>query len=473
MRITKPNCNGAEREEDARISEWDFFHMPAGRPGTPRRYNRFMSKAAFSLLVLTAVLSAETRPMTLRQAVDLAIRQNPDVALSRLEEEKARQAVRLARDPFFPRVIVGSGLAKSWGFPMSIEGSAPSVVQANVVADVFNRPQNYQIAQAKENARGASLAAANRRDEVAYRVASLFLDAERAARIGEVARKEAESQEKVLETVRAQVQEGRALPLAEKTAALNLARARQIADGLEDDRIGAETALAIGVGLTADDRIHPVEEQRPAPALPSSAERAIEAAVESNGDLRRIQSQIASKQLEVRGARAARLPRVDLVAQYGMLARFNNYDQFFRAFQRNNGQLGVSFQLPLLSGPGVSAQSAMAQADIARLKIELTNTRNRIASDLQRAFREVRKADSAAEVARLDLEVAREQLSVSLAQMQEGRLSLREVEEARLAENQKWIAFYDAQYALEKVRWNVLRLTGTLVTSLQSLPERP
>ena len=53
----------------------------------------------------------------------------------------------------------------------------------------------------------------------------------------------------------------------------------------------------------------------------------------------------------------------------------------------------------------------------------------------------------AAEVARLDLDVAREQLSVNLAQMQEGRLSLRQVEESRIVENAKWIAFYEAQYA--------------------------
>jgi hypothetical protein len=34
-------------------------------------------------------------------------------------------------------------------------------------------------------------------------------------------------------------------------------------------------------------------------------------------------------------------------------------------------------------------------------------------------------------------------------------------------ENQKWIAFYDAQYALEKARWDVLRLTGTLADAVR------
>lgn len=409
--------------------------------------------------------------MTLRQAVETAIRQNPDIALARLEAEKARQAVRVDRDPFAPRISAGSGLAYSNGFPMSIEGSAPSIVQARASQYIFNRPQSFTVAQAKEDARGASLAVNGKRDEVAYRVASLYLDAERAARIGGLARKDAESQEKVLETVRAQVLEGRALPLAEKTAAYNVARSRQIADELEDDQATAETALAIGLGFPAEDRVRPVDEPRSAPALPQSPEEAVQAAIESNTDLRRLESQIVSKELERRGEKAARLPRVDLVAQYGLFAKFNNYTDYFLKFQRNNGQIGVSFQIPLLAGPGVSAQVAQTQIDIAHLKIELTNTRNRIASDLQQSFRQVKKAETAGEVARLDLEVAREQLSVDLAQMQEGRLTLRQVEEARILENQKWIAFYDAQYAVEKARWNVLRLTGNLVASLEAPPK--
>jgi hypothetical protein len=89
-----------------------------------------------------------------------------------------------------------------------------------------------------------------------------------------------------------------------------------------------------------------------------------------------------------------------------------------------------------------------------------------VATDLQQSYRDVHKAEKAAEVAGLDLEVAREQLSVNLAQMQEGRLTLGQVEQARIAENDKWIAFYDAQYAVEKARWNVLRLTGALLSAV-------
>ena len=408
--------------------------------------------------------------MTLRQAVELAMKQNPDVALARLDAEKARQAIRVARDPFTPRLTVGSGLAYSNGFPLSIEGSAPSIVQAQAAQYLFNRPQSYAVAQARENARGASLGVAGKRDEVGYRIASLFLDAERAGRVGDLARKDADSQGKVLDTVTAQVQEGRALPLTQKTAAYQLAAARELADNLDADRETAETALAIALGFSAEDRVVPAPDPRPAPALPASEAQAIETALSSNMDLRRLESQVSAKQLELRGARAARLPRIDLVAQYGLFAKFNHYEDYFRSFQRNNGEIGVAVQLPVLTGPGVSAQSAQAQTDIARLRIELANTRNRLSADLQQSFRDTKKAETAAEVARLDLEVAREQLSVDLAQMQEGRLALRDVEEARIVENRKWIAFYDAQYTVERARWNVLRLTGELVPSIEKMP---
>src|SRR3954470_24701553 len=222
-----------------------------------------MSRVACLFLVSTG-LFAEVRPMTLRQAVETALKQSPDIALARLDEEKTRQGIRVARDPFTPRLTVGSGLAYSNGFPMSIEGSAPSVIQARASEFIFNRPQSFAIAQAKEDARGAAIAVTGKRDEVAYRVASLFLDAARAARIGSLAQKDADSQEKVLATVQAQVREGRALPLAEKTAAYQVAYARQIAINMESDQATAETSLAVALGYPAEDRVRPVDTERAA-----------------------------------------------------------------------------------------------------------------------------------------------------------------------------------------------------------------
>jgi outer membrane protein TolC len=428
-----------------------------------------MSKLTVFLLALAALARAEVHSLTLRQTIELAVQQNPDVALVRLDEQKARAAIHAARDPFLPRVTAGSGLAYSDGFPMSIEGSAPSVVQAVAQAFVFNRQQSLEIARAKENARGAAIAVVSKRDDVVYRVAALYLDAERAARVGALVRGAIERQQAVLDSIHAQVAEGRALPVTEKEAQLALARDRQAAESVDDEQTTAETDLALALGFPAEDRVHAEAQDRPAPPLPASEQQAAEGALAANTEIRRLESQIAAKQLELRGASAARLPRVDLVAQYAMLAKFNNYTEYFSHFQRNNGEIGVSFQVPLFV-PGVRSATDQGEADLSRLKIELANARNRIVSDLADSLRAARRAQTGAEVARLDLEVAREQLSVGLAQFQEGRQTMRQVDEARLAENAKWIAFYDAQYALEKARWSVLRLSGGLLDSAAKLP---
>jgi outer membrane protein len=208
-------------------------------------------------LLLAGELHAEIHYLNLRTAVALAMKQSPDVMLSRLDEQKAIQGVRAARDPFNPRITVGSGLAYSNGFPMSIEGSAPSVVQAYAKQYIFNRQQSYLVAQAREQARGAGIATAERRDEVAFRTASLFLDAERAARVSEMARKQVDSLDKVGQSVKSQVDEGRALPIEAKRAALNIARARQTVQGLEADQEFAEISLATVLGYSADDRARP------------------------------------------------------------------------------------------------------------------------------------------------------------------------------------------------------------------------
>jgi outer membrane protein TolC len=422
------------------------------------------------LILSSLPLAAEVHTMTMRQAVEAAVRQNPEIALARIDEQVAQQAVRVARDPFTPKIVVGSGLAKTFGFPMSISGAAPSVVQAQASQFLFNRQQNYIVAQAKENARGASLGTLAKRDEVAWKVATLFLDAERAGRVADLAKKELESLEKVERAIQAGVGEGRELPLTAKRAALSVAKARQAIEAIDADRATAETALAMALGMGPDNRVQPAGEERPSPTAPASEDDALQAALAANKELRVLQSRISAKELEIRSEKATRYPRIDLVAQYGLFAKFNNYEDYFRRFERHNGQLGASFQIPIATGPGVHAAVSQHQLNISRLRLEVSERRNRITADLRQSYADIRKAESAREVARLDLEVAREQLSVNLALMQEGRLTLRLVEESRVAESDKWIAFYDAQYTVERARLALARITGDLIAQVQGLP---
>jgi outer membrane protein len=424
------------------------------------------SISTFFVLAL-ALGRAETYTLSMKQVLTRAVAQNPDVALARLDEQKALLGTKVARDPFSPKVFAGSGLAYSSGFPLSVNGAVPSIFQAQATQDVFNRQQSYVVAEAKENARGASFATASKRDEIAYRAAALYIDADRAARLSEAAGKQIESLGKVVNTVRGRVEEGRELPIELKRANLELAKAKQRASSLADDAEYAQRSLAVLLGYSSDDLVKANDEERALPKVPDNEQAAIESALEGSHELKRLQSAMLAKGLEVKSANAARLPKLDLLAEYALLAKYNNYDKFFKAFQRNNAQLGVSFQVPILVGSAVKANVAQAEADNAKLRIDMEGTRNRISLQVRQSYQDIRKADEAREVTQADLELARESLTVLLAQLNEGRVSLKQVEEARVQESNKWAEFYDAQFMAEKARLNLLRETGDLMASIQ------
>src|SRR5438477_12940885 len=72
--------------------------------------------------------SANAEPLTLKRAVDLALTHSPATGQAAADEQRAFASFRETRDQFIPQLLIGSGLGDSWGYPLSLEGSAPSLV---------------------------------------------------------------------------------------------------------------------------------------------------------------------------------------------------------------------------------------------------------------------------------------------------------------------------------------------------------
>jgi outer membrane protein len=422
--------------------------------------------ALFALLCATAG-SAETYTLSLRQAVDQALKQNPEVMVARLDEQKAAQNVRFTRDPFFPKLFVGSGAAYTAGFPLTINGSPPSIFQARGVQSFFNRPQTYQVAEARQNVRTTSIDTEMKRDDIAYRTASTYLDAERAAQIQDIARKQVDEYERIAGVAAARVAEGKELEVERDKAALNIARARQRAAAATADQEFLERSLAVILGYNSDDLVKTMPSAPDLASTPANEAEAQDAALANSPELRKLESMLTARGYAAKAQRAARLPQVDLIAQYSLLARYNFDEALVGEFRRHAAQIGVSFTIPVL--PGLAPRALAQQADLESMQLreQIRGARGRISLDAKRGFDELRNSQNAAEVARLDLEVTRKQLSVTLAQFDEGRAALSDVASIRSQENEKWIAFYEAQNARERARLNLLRQTGSLLQALK------
>ncbi len=414
--------------------------------------------------------------LTLQQAVNRAIENSPDLRAAHAQQEKAHEAYREARAQFVPNLVVGSGLAATRGFPLSIEGSAPSLFQVQSSALLLNLPQRHAITESRQMWRAAESGASARGDEIAWRTASVYLELHKTKRSLEFARREVESATRIEQAVAERVREGRDIPLESTKARLAVARLRQRLTALEGQAAVLETTLRGLTGIPAGEPMETVEIAAPlagqpgaflSGSLPLSVEAAVERAMATHAELKRLALEVEARESRVRSERAQRWPQIDLVGQYAVLTRANNYDRFFRDFERHNAQVGMAMRFTVFDGKRIDARVGQAEAGLMQARAELAAARNDLTVETARAFRQAEQSAAAREVARLELDVARESLNIALARFEEGRIPAQELEQARAEESTRWIGFLDAGFQLDRARLDLLRRTGNLLASLR------
>ena len=77
------------------------------------------------LLSLPALSLAE--PVTLHHAVELALKHATGVSIAAADEQHASAGYRELRNSYIPQLNAGAGIGWSDGFPLSLEGAAPSL----------------------------------------------------------------------------------------------------------------------------------------------------------------------------------------------------------------------------------------------------------------------------------------------------------------------------------------------------------
>jgi len=71
------------------------------------------------------------------------------------------------------------------------------------------------------------------------------------------------------------------------------------------------------------------------------------------------------------------------------------------------------------------------------------------------------------DLARMQLDLAREDMTVALAQNSEGRLSMSQLDQKRLEENDRWMGLYDAETQVTRTQLAILRQMGTLQAAIR------
>lgn len=396
----------------------------------------------------------------LREAVERAVANSRELQLARAQTAIADHAAGALRAQFQPNLYTGSGAAATRGMPQSPGGQAPSVFDLSYIQTLVNGPRRGELRAAEERAHIRRLEYDRKRDEVIVETASAYLELGSVRGALELLRRERESAMRILEVVRARAGEGLELPVEVTRAELVAARIEQRLLGLEGREEQLESRLRQLLGLPADARLEVVREAVPIePARPVG--ELVSLALASSPELRQAEHERRAREHRLRGERNGRWPSLDLVGQYAVLTRFNNYDEFFNRFERHNVTAGVRIRIPIFSAQA-NAGVRLAESELAAADAEARIRREAIELEVRRQARRGRELDAALAVARLELRLAQENLRVVQAQYDEGRAGLRQLEQARLEEHDRWRAYLEAEHARQQAELELLRRTGEL-----------
>src|SRR5215813_3251131 len=264
----------------------------------------------------------------------------------------------------------------------------------------------------------------------------------------ELLRTEQDSAEKILHVTQERESQGFELLVEVTKAQLIKARVAQRILQLEEREDELEVFLRYQLGMPETQAIEVSPED-----LPGEAEQAgdnlIAAALTSNTGLKLAESDVRAKEFRLKGERRGYFPTLELVSVYSVLAKFNNYAEFFNHFQRNNYNARIDIRVPIFSAQ-IKANIGLARVNVDAARATLTSKRTELTADVRQKTRRVREMDAAKEVARLELQLAQQNVAVLQAQFDEGKLSLKDLERARLDENDKWMAYLDTNFQMQQ-----------------------
>lgn len=415
--------------------------------------------AQFALLCLAANAFA-AEPLPFRRAIELALQNSAAMGMAHADQQRAYAGVMEARGYYLPQMNLGSGLAYSNGFPLSIEGSAPAIFNVNSNQFLWNPAQKQFVRAARSDFDAAKTASEDRRSQTILDAAATYAELDKAVSSVKVLQQQGEAAARAEDVSKQRFQAGVDSEVDYTKARLATARVRMAAEKARSDAEMLRLHLAQLTGLKAES-IETVTESIPKLPEAPTDDSWMKQAVESSAAVKMADQQAKAKEERALGEKRQLYPAIDLAGQYGLLARYNNYDEFFRKFQRHNITVGLVIRFPFLNF-AQQAKAEGAAAEAARSRKEAQSVREQMTSDTLRLQRSVRQLAAARDVAKLEYQLASNDAQAMQVRVQAGSATVRDQENAAVEEQAKYAALLDANIALDKAQMQLLRATGDL-----------
>ena len=403
--------------------------------------------------------------LTLGEAVRLALARGPELSLARAAAAKAADALKEVRSANLPQIAAGSGLAYNNGFPLSIEGAAPSIVQLGLSQAVLSKKNRNLIREAEEENKAAQAGPDGARNSMAARTALLYGELHQTRQMIPLLEQQRAGAAKSCEVQEALLQAGRVRALDLTLAQVALANAEQQLLIARERAQLAESGLRDVTGITGGQEIRTQSPALRSESLTLPSDVLYQKAIEMHSGIREAESAVRAREFHVEAEKGESYPQVAVVGQYALFSRTNNYQDYFNRFTRNNYLLGLSVQVPLFNGFRTGARVARSRQEVEAARLRLQVMKSDLKMALERDASNLRLARGAAELARLEVLAAEGRLKISEALTEAGRADAKELDLIRAVWLGKRLAAVDAQRVLFEREVALLQTSGLLADS--------
>jgi outer membrane protein TolC len=413
-----------------------------------------------ALVFLCGILPAEQVP--LKRAVELALAHSTTMQTSLIDEQRAFASYHEARYQYLPQLTIGSGLGKSYGYPLSLEGYAPAIVNTTAQSALINPSLREFVRAARTEYEASGVQTKEQRSLVIQDTVLKYAELSKWETLMTHLSHDYEDALKMEQAVNERISAGVDNPLLRNQARLNAARVYlhiSQAQGAIDvlrNQLAQLTGLPAAAIETVPESIPPLPEVKQEDNLAAKA-------VQQNPSIQLADLRATSLAFRARGEHRAMLPSIDFAAQYALLASFNNYQNFFRpgSFQPNNATVGVEIRFPFLN-PSQHARAQAADATALHAKKDVETTKNQVAEQTLKLQRSVEQLAAAQQVVDLEYQIAKSNLDALQIRVDSGSATLHDLDDAGNQVHERYDALQDTNFELQRARISLLRATGDL-----------
>jgi len=388
------------------------------------------------------------RTLTREQAEALALKNNPQISIGRLNALVARQFVRQQRSALLPTAALNvTGVDAQPGGRIAAGSLTNSAIYSRAAAGAnvsqlvtdFGRTQNL-VASANLQAKAQDETATATTADMVLAVDQSFFNTLETEALVTVAQQTVDARQTFVDKIQALTDAKLRSELDLSFAKVDAARARLLLLEARNNYEASLAALSALLGFNDEQNFQLVEGATAGEAPPPAVEPLIGEALAQRPEVLALRDQVQAAEKFGRAEHDLWLPNVTALGTAGLVpARDNHVPSWW-------GAVGVNINIPVFNGFLFDARAKTADLQTSVARARLTDLQNNIARDVRNAWQDANRAYERLSVTQQLREQANLALDLAQSRYNLGLSSIVEFSQAELQKTEADISDTDARY---------------------------